>query len=175
MRASDHVLARLAEIGIDTAFVLYGGAMAEMADALSRQTAIRYVVSQHEQGAIFSAEGFAKSKQCPGLVIVTSGPGVGNIVTGLQNCFYDSTPLIAITGQVARKLMRPKGSTLRQLGFQETPAAEICRTITKYAVTVEGPEHLRHSLETAIIEATTGRPGPVLLDIPTDVQAMEMP
>ena len=175
MRASDHVLARLAEIGIDTATVLYGGAMAEMADALARQSAIKYRVFQHEQGAIFAAEGYAKSKQIPGLVIVTSGPGCGNIVTGLQNCFYDSTPLIAITGQVARKLMRPKGSTLRQLGFQETPAAEICRPITKYAVTIEGPEHLRHSLETAIIEATTGRPGPVLLDIPSDVQAMEMP
>ena len=175
MKASDHVLARLAEIGIDTASILYGGALAELADALARQSAIRYVVCQHEQACGFFAEGYAKAKGVPGLVIVTSGPGGQNLVTPIANCWYDGTPLIVIAGQVARKLIRPKGSPLRQLGFQECPIVEICRPITKYAVTVEGPEHLRHSLETAIIEATTGRPGPVLLDIPTDVQAMEMP
>ena len=175
MKVADYVLQRLAREGIDTAFLVYGGAMAEMADALARQSAISYVVAQHEQGAIFMAEGYSKSRGVPGCVITTSGPGFGNIVTGLQNCYYDSTPLIAICGQVATNLIRPRGSPLRQLGFQETPAAEIAAPITKYAVTVEGPEHLRFSLETAIIEAVTGRPGPCLLDIPIDVQKMEMP
>ena len=175
MLVADYVLQRLAREGIDTAFLVYGGAMAEMADALARQSAIRYVCCQHEQGAGFAAEGYSKAKGVPGLVIVTSGPGLGNIVTPLQNAYYDSVPLIAISGQVATNLIRPKGSPLRQLGFQETPAAEIARPITKYAVTVEGPEHLRHSLETAIIEAKGGRPGPCLLDIPTDIQKMEMP
>lgn len=173
MRFSDYVLERLAQEGIDTAFLVYGGAMGELADAFTRQTKIRYVCAQHEQGAVFMAEGYAKAKGIPGLVIVTSGPGGGNIVTGLQNCFYDSTPLIAISGQVSKNLIRPKASKLRQLGFQETPIVEIVRQITKYAVTVEGPEHGKFCVETAILEAMGGRPGPVLLDIPLDMQKAE--
>jgi acetolactate synthase-1/2/3 large subunit len=175
MNCADYVLKRLAKEGIDTATLLYGGAMAEIADAFTRQTAITYRVFQSEQGAIFAAEGYAKASLKPGLVIVTSGPGGGNIVTGLQNCFYDSVPLVAITGQVASNLITPKGSKLRQTGFQECDIVSIVRPITKYAVTVQGPMHLAYSLETAIREATHGRPGPVLLDVPTDVQRQDMP
>src|SRR5256885_405693 len=96
MRFSDYCLTRLAREGIDTAFLVYGGAMSELAEAFTRQSAIRYVCAQHEQGAVYMAEGYAKTKGVPGLVIVTSGPGGGNIVTGLQNCYYDSLPLIAL-------------------------------------------------------------------------------
>lgn len=174
MRFADHVLERLAQEGIDTAFLVYGGAMGELADAFTRQNKIRYVCAQHEQGAVFMAEGYAKASGRPGVVIVTSGPGLGNIVTGLQNAYYDSVPLIAISGQVSKNLIRPKGSKLRQLGFQETPSVEIARPITKYAALVEGPEHGKFCIETAIKEAMGGRPGPVLLDIPLDVQKAEM-
>lgn len=175
MKLSDHILKRLSEVGIDTCFLVYGGAMGELADAFTRQSKIRYVCAQHEQGAVFMAEGYAKVKGVPGFVLVTSGPGVGNIVTGLQNCYYDSTPLIAITGQVASTLTRPPKSPLRQRGFQETPAVEIVRPITKYAAMPEGATHAEFCLETAIKEAMGGRPGPVVLDIPIDIQRREMP
>lgn len=148
--------------------------MGEIADAFTRQSKIKYVCAQHEQGAVFMAEGYAKTKGVPGVVLVTSGPGGGNIVTGLQNCYYDSCPLVAITGQVSTELMRAPKSKLRQSGFQETPMVEIARPITKYAVTPAGPGHAKFCIETAIKEAKSGRPGPVVLDIPVDVQRAEV-
>jgi acetolactate synthase-1/2/3 large subunit len=174
VRVSDLILQRLADAGTDTVFLVYGGAMGELADAFTRQDRVRYVCAQHEQGAVFMAEGYAKVRGVPGAVLVTSGPGGGNIVTGLQNCFYDSTPLIALCGQVSSNLIRPKGSKLRQLGFQETSMREIARPITKYAVTVDGPAHAIYCIDTAIAEATFGRPGPVLLEVPLDVQKAEV-
>lgn len=174
MRVSDFLLKRLSEEGVDTVFLLFGGAMAEIADAFTRQSSIRYVCAQHEQGAVFMAEGYAKTKGVPGVVLVTSGPGGGNIITGLQNCYYDSVPLIAITGQVSTNLIRPPKSGLRQLGFQETPIVDIARPVTKYAVTPAGPLHAMFCIETAIKNAKEGRPGPVVLDIPADVQRAEI-
>ncbi len=172
MRVADYILRRLAAEGIDTAFMVYGGAMAELADAFLRQNAMRYVCAQHEQGAVFMAEGYAKAKGVPGVVIVTSGPGVGNIVTGLQNCYYDSVPLIVLAGQVSTQLLRPPESGLRQRGFQETPAVEIARPVTKaaYAVDSMSPDYLHQAIELC----RSGRPGPVLLDLPADIQRAEM-
>lgn len=169
MNVADHILKCLADEGIDTAFLVYGGAMSELAEAFTRQTRIRYVCAQHEQGAGFMAEGYAKAKGVPGVVITTSGPGGGNIVTCLQNAYYDSVPLIAITGQVATNLMRPKDSAIRQLGFQETPMVDIARPITKWAKTLL-PWSLEEDLKEALRECVSGRAGPVLLDIPVDVQ-----
>ena len=148
--------------------------MAELAEAFTRQLKMKYVCAQHEQGAGFMAEGYAKARGVPGFVITTSGPGAGNILTCLQNCYFDSTPLIAITGQVSSNLMRPPKSALRQRGFQEAPTVECVRPITKFAALVQGPLHGMYSLETAIKEAKSGRPGPVLLDIPSDVQRAEI-
>ena len=175
MRVSDYLLQRLAAEGIDTAFTVYGGAISELMDAFTRQSAIRYVCPHHEQAAVFAAEGYAKAKGVPGLVIVTSGPGGGNIVTGLQNAFYDSVPLIAITGQVTSRFIRPEGSPLRQLGFQETDIVGIVRPITKAAILVRDPEFFRLQLDQLIHTCKSGRPGPVLLDIPTDVQKCSLP
>ncbi len=177
MLVADFILKRLAQEGIDTAFLVYGGAMAELADAFTRQSAIKYVCAQHEQAAGFMAEGYAKAKAngVPGLAIVTTGPGGGNMVTPIQNAYYDSTPMIVLAGQVMKSLITPRGSKLRQVGFQETPIVDIVRPITKYASQVEGPLHAQISLETAILQAKGGRHGPVLLDIPTDIQRMEMP
>ena len=175
MQAADYILSRLADEEIDTAFLVYGGAMSELAEAFTRQTEIRYVVCQHEQAAIFAAEGYAKASGKPGLVIVTSGPGVGNIMTGLQNCYFDSVPLIALTGQVATNLMRPDGSPPRQLGFQETAAVGMARPVTKYAATVRLADALPVQLELAIRAARDGRPGPALLDLPVDIQRAQVP
>lgn len=168
MRVSDYILACLADEGITHAFTVYGGAISEMLDAFTRQDRIRYVCPHHEQAAVFAAEGYAKTKGVPGLVIVTSGPGGGNIVTGLQNCYYDSTPLIAICGQVNSKFIRPDDS-VRQLGFQETEMCAIARPITKYAKLIRNAGEVVESLECAIRICKEGRRGPVLLELPGDI------
>ncbi len=168
MLVSEYLIDRLADEGIDTAFLVYGGAIGAIGDALARQTRMRYVCPHHEQAAVFAAEGYAKVKGVPGLVIVTSGPGGGNIITGLQNCFYDSTPLIAICGQVNSRFIRPT-TKMRQLGFQETPISLIARPITKYSVLVKDAAKIKQVLEHAIHTCMAGRRGPVLLDIPGDI------
>ena len=173
MRVSDLILARLADAGVDTVFLVYGGAMGEIADAFTRQDRIRYVCAIHEQGAVFMAEGYAKAKGVPGVVLVTSGPGGGNIVTGLQNCYYDSTPLIALCGQVSTNLIRPEGSNLRQLGFQETPMCDIAYSVVKWTAQV-AHKVAAAQIDMAIRECIGPRPGPVVLDIPLDVQKAEV-
>lgn len=172
MRVADYLLERLAAEGIDTAFMVYGGAMGELADAFTRQNAMRYVCAQHEQAAGFMAEGYAKTKGVPGLAIATSGPGGGNLVTAIQNCYYDSIPCVFITGQVNSKFMRPD-LQVRQLGFQETPIVDMVRPITKYAKTIISASQIAQAVTDAIGYARVGRPGPVLLDLPVDVQKAE--
>lgn len=176
MNVADYLLTRIALAGCDTAFMVYGGAIGEIMDAFTRQSAMRYVVGQHEQACGFAAEGYAKAKGAPGCVIVTSGPGGGNIVTALQNAYYDSVPLIAISGQVATNLMRRAGSRLRQNGFQETPMVEIATPITKFAGVVPAPSYgyTEAFIDGAIRMASEGRPGPVLLDVPLDVQRAKL-
>lgn len=176
MRVSDYILSRLADEGITHAFTVYGGAISELIDAFLRQDKITYVCPHHEQGAGFMAEGWAKAKgnAIPGLAIVTSGPGGGNLVTPIQDCFYDSTPCIFITGQVNSKFIRPT-KAIRQLGFQETDIVGIVKPITKYATLVTRAEDIRHTLTRAIHECLEGRKGPVLLDIPGDIQKCTMP
>jgi len=173
MRVSDYMLKRLAEAEIDKAFCVYGGAISELMDAFTRQTAIQYIVPIHEQAAGFMAEGYAKMKRVPGVAIATSGPGGGNLVTPIQNCFYDSTPAIFITGQVQSRFMRPNDE-MRQFGFQETPIVDIVRPITKWAHCVKDPATIRMVMDRALMECMSGRKGPGLLDIPIDVQKMEV-
>ena len=173
MRVSDYILQRLADEGIDTAFTVYGGAISELMDAFTRQDKIRYVCAQHEQAAGFMAEGYAKVKGVPGLAIATSGPGGQNLVTAIANCYYDSVACIFITGQVSTNLMR-KTTELRQFGFQECPIVDIVRPITKYAETVKNSNMIKYSLYLAIQYCKEGRPGPVLLDIPGNIQKEEV-
>ena len=173
MRISDYILKRLSEAGIDTAFVVYGGAISELMDAFTRQDKVRYVVTIHEQAAGFAAEGYAKAKGIPGCAIATSGPGGGNLVTPIQDCFYDSTPAIFITGQVQSRFIRPT-EQMRQLGFQETPIVDIVMPITKWAYCVTNPQQIAWAMDNALRICKSGRPGPVLLDIPIDVQKTEI-
>ena len=173
MRVSDYVLKRLAEAGIDTAFCVYGGAISELMDAFTRQHRVRYVVPIHEQAAGFAAEGWAKTRGLPGCAIATSGPGGGNLIVPIQNCYYDSTPAIFITGQIQVRFMRPNDE-MRQFGFQETPIVDIVRPITKWAYCVKDPESIRIAMDRALFECMHGRRGPVLLDIPIDVQKAEI-
>ena len=173
MNVSEYAVQRLVDRGIDTCFALYGGAVSDLFDALPGR--MRYVICQHEQACSFAAEGWAKASGKPGLVIVTSGPGGGNIVTGLQNCFFDGVPLIALVGQVATRFMRPRESALRQLGFQECDMVSVARPITKYARTVMAAEEIGWTMDQALHLASAGRPGPVLIEIPNDVQRATLP
>lgn len=169
MNVADHLLARLADEGIDLVTLVYGGAISEIADALTRQNRIRYVCPFTEAASAFMAEGYAKAKGIPGVAIGTSGPGGQNMVTGIANCFFDSVPCIFITGQVQSRFMRPN-KQIRQLGFQEWDAVSCVREITKYAETIREPGTFPAILDYAISLCKSGRPGPVLLDIPIDIQ-----
>lgn len=152
---------------VDYVFLVYGGAIAPLVEKIP-ESGLKYVCPMHEQSASFMAEGYAKVHGF-GVAISTSGPGAHNMVTGIANCYYDSTPCLFITGQVARNLMRPDES-FRQVGFQETPITEIVRPITKYAATVMDPAQALPILDMAIFLAKHGRPGPVLIDLPVDIQ-----
>ena len=169
MKVADYVINQLAERGIKDVFVVYGAANGDLIDAFTRNEDIRYVAVMHEQGGGFAAEGWAKVKGEIGGAIATRGPGGMNFVTSIGNCFYDSIPCLFITGQINSNFMRPDES-IRQIGFQETDIVNICKPITKYAKLVEKPEDIKYELQRAIYEATSGRPGPVLLDIPINVQ-----
>jgi acetolactate synthase-1/2/3 large subunit len=164
---SDAILARLA-LEVDTVFGVYGGAIAELWDAFTRQDKLKYVCPMHEQSASFMAEGYSKVHGF-GVAMSTSGPGGLNMVTGIANCFYDSTPCLFITGQVQTRFIKPSPE-IRQLGFQETDIVSIVKPITKYAVMVTDPTQALDQLELAIHMAKTGRPGPSLIDLPVDIQ-----
>ncbi len=172
MLVADYVIERLAEY-TDYVFQIYGSASASLVDAFHRYDKPKLVCMQHEQGATFAAEGYTKTTNKLGVVLVTSGPGAMNCVTGLGNAFYDSFPMLVITGQVNSKFMRPHDG-IRQIGFQETDIVSIVKPITKYAKTVLKAEDIRYELEKAIYLAMEGRPGPVLLDLPLDVQKQEI-
>lgn len=163
---SDAILARLS-LEVDLVFGVYGGAIAELWDAFTRSD-LKYVCPMHEQAAGFMAEGYAKVRGF-GVAMATSGPGGLNMVTAIANCYYDSTPVLFITGQVQRQFIK-QSPLVRQLGFQETDIVSIVKPITKYAETMMEPESVSEKLDFAIKTAKEGRPGPVLLDIPVDVQ-----
>ncbi|MFA5173829.1 MAG: thiamine pyrophosphate-binding protein [Candidatus Pacearchaeota archaeon] len=173
MRVADYILNRLSNEGIKDVFVLYGGACAGMIDAFTKIDKIRYKVMQHEQAAGFAAEGYAKASNGLGAAIVTSGPGAQNLVTPIANCYYDSTPVIFLTGQVPIDHLK-QNKKARQLGFQETPICEIVAPITKYSKMITHPEEIKYELDKAIYLAKSGRPGPVLLDLPQDIQIKEI-
>ena len=171
IKLADFVISYLADLNVDKIFVVYGAANGDLIDAFSRTNKTQYVAIMHEQAGGFAAEGYAKVKEknIPGVTIATSGPGGMNLVTPIGNFYYDSTPGIFITGQINSQFMRPD-SQIRQVGFQETDIVEIVKPITKYAKLIKDPETIKYELEYAYHIATTGRPGPVLLDIPMDVQ-----
>lgn len=173
MKVADFVINYLGSYGIDTAFIVSGAANGNLIDAFSRTDKMKYVVAMHEQAAGFAAEGYAKVSGKPGLAIATSGPGGMNLITPMGNCFYDSVPCIFLTGQINSGFLRPD-PVIRQLGFQETDIVAIASPLTKYATMVKDPNDIKRELEKALFYATHGRPGPVLLDIPMDIQKKEV-
>ncbi len=153
----------LADQGVEVIFGYPGGAVLPIYDALFQDGRIRHVLVRHEQGATHMAEGYARSTGRPGVVLVTSGPGATNAVTGITDALMDSIPMVVITGQVPTSLI---GSD----AFQEADTVGITRHITKHNYLVKDPARLSEVVHEAFHIATSGRPGPVVIDIPKDVQ-----
>lgn len=171
MRVADLIVEYLAKAGVEHVFTVCGGGAIFLCDALAKSK-IKYVSCHHEQAATMAAEGYARVRNGLGAVFVTSGPGGTNTVTGVTGAWTDHVPMIVISGQSF--LNQTIGDTgVRTLGVQEINIVDIVRPVTKYAEMVRHPELIRWHLEKAIHLATTGRPGPVWLDIPADVQNMQ--
>ncbi len=173
MRASDWIAKFLAAQRVDAVYEVAGGMIANFIDALHRDGQVRIVACHHEQAAGFAAEGHARMNGIPGVAMGTSGPGAINLLTALGSCHFDSTPAVFITGQVNRSEQK-RERPIRQLGFQETDVAAMAAPIAKAAMRVESIEDLPRLLTEAFTLARTGRPGPVLVDIPLDLQLAEV-
>jgi acetolactate synthase I/II/III large subunit len=173
MKASDYIAAFLDEQGVTHVFELVGGMITHMLDSLNRQGRVSIVSMHHEQAAAFAAEGFGRMKGVPGVAMATSGPGATNLLTAIGSCYFDSTPAVFITGQVNRSELRG-ARPVRQLGFQETDIVSMALPITKASWRVDDPEDIPSLLAQAFSTALSGRPGPVLLDIPMDLQRADI-
>jgi acetolactate synthase-1/2/3 large subunit len=177
MRLSDYVMKTLADKGVDTAFLVTGGMAMFLDDALAGEPRIKSVCCHHEQGASYAAEGYGHVSGRPALVCVTAGPGAINSMSGVFGAFVDSVPMIVLAGQAKRELLRSTYNFVpnpRQLGEQEVDSVAMTAPITKYANRITDRSRVRFELEKAFYIATTGRPGPVWLEIPTDVQSAEV-
>ncbi len=164
MTGSDVVVQSIINHGVDTIFAYPGGASMPLHQALTRfKDRLRTILPRHEQGGGFAAQGYARSTGKPGVCMATSGPGATNLVTAIADAKMDSVALVAITGQVKTRVIGTDA-------FQETPIVEVCRGITKHSYLVTDVENLARVMREAFHLAVTGRPGPVLIDIPKDVQ-----
>jgi acetolactate synthase I/II/III large subunit len=175
MKLSDYVIDFVVRLGVKHVFLVPGGGAMHLNDSLSRRNEIQFVCNLHEQASAIAAENYSKATNHLGVALVTTGPGATNAITGLVGAWLDSTPCIFISGQVKRadRMWRADGTPLgvRQVGVQEVDIVPIVQSVTKYAVTITDPQTIRFHLEKAAHLAATGRPGPVWIDIPLDVQA----
>jgi acetolactate synthase-1/2/3 large subunit len=172
MKASDYVIEFLQAQGVHCIFEVAGGMITHIIDSAYKKNL--HLVSMHfEQAAAFAADGMARISGIPAVAMATSGPGATNMLTGIGSCYFDSVPALFLLGQVNRS--EQKGSRpIRQLGFQETDIVSMAAPITKGAFRVKSPEELPNLLESAFMLSRSGRPGPVVLDIPFDVQRAEI-
>lgn len=173
MKLSDYVASFLAEQGVRHVFLITGGAAVHLVDSIGRNPDIDYICVQHEQAGAMAAEAYSRVTQNLGVALATSGPGATNLVTGVCCAYFDSIPTLFITGQVPQSQLK-RDYLVRQLGFQETDVVSMFKSITKSAVLVDSPERIKYFLEQAVYLAKSGRPGPVLLDIPDDIQRAEV-
>ncbi|MBI3589588.1 MAG: thiamine pyrophosphate-binding protein [Candidatus Liptonbacteria bacterium] len=181
MKLTDYLVDFIAKRGTQHIFSVTGGSVAHLVDAIGRRFAekgdLNYVCMQHEQAAAMAAENYSRIGPGIGVAIATSGPGATNLITGICDCYFDSIPALFITGQVnVRESIESVEGPLRprQLGFQETDIVNIVKPITKYAIWISDPSRIRYELEKAYWIATTGRPGPVLIDLPMNLQVTDI-
>ncbi len=174
MRLADYVMSFVAQQGVKHVFLVTGGGAMHLNDALARCSDLSFVCNHHEQASAIAAENYSKATNNLGVALVTTGPGGTNAITGVVGAWLDSTPMLVISGQVKRadRMYRPDGTRLgvRQRGSQEVDIISLVAPVTKYAVTIDDPQSIRYHLEKAVHLARAGRPGPVWIDIPIDVQ-----
>ncbi|WP_372717021.1 thiamine pyrophosphate-binding protein [Novipirellula sp.] len=169
MKATDYIARYLSEKKVSAVFEMSGGMITHLLDSIHQLGKTKIVSTHHEQAAAFAAEGYGRMTGIPGVAMATSGPGATNLLTGIGSCYFDSTPAVFITGQVNRH--EQKGDRkIRQLGFQETDIVAMARPITKDALMIRESADVPERLDYAFRAAVSGRPGPVLIDIPMDVQ-----
>jgi len=176
MRAADYIFKTLADFGTEHVFMVSGGGAMFLNDALGREKRIKYICNLHEQACAIAAEGYARISGKPGVINVTTGPGGTNAITGVMGAWVDSIPMIIISGQIKTSTMIStyKELALRSLGDQEINIVDIVKPITKYAVEVKKAEDIKSALDRAWYLCQNGRPGPVWLDIPLDIQSAEI-
>ena len=173
MQVADFVAEYLQRQGVSYVYEVIGGMITRLVDAIHRQGRIGLISVHHEQAAAFAADAMGRLTGIPGIAMGTSGPGATNLLTGIGSCYFDSVPAIFITGQVNRNEQKGNHPT-RQLGFQETDIVAMAMPITKAAWQINDPDQVLQILQQAFVLAMSGRPGPVLLDIPMDVQGAEI-
>lgn len=173
MRVCDYIISRLYDLNTKHVFLIAGGGAMFLNDAVVSHPKMKYVCNHHEQACAMAAEIYSRVTGNLGVAIVTSGPGGTNTITGVLGAWQDSTPCLFISGQAKRNqtVYNSGIATLRQFGTQEVNIIPIIKSITKFSTVVNKPELIRHDLEQAIYMANEGRPGPVWLDIPLDVQS----
>lgn len=173
IKLSDFIAEFLAKQGIRHVFAISGGASLHIIDSIAKRSDITYVCPAHEQAGAMAADAYARVTSNLGAALATSGPGATNMMTGVCCAYVDSVPVLYLTGQVATfRLKRDTG--VRQMGFQETDTVAVYTPVTKYAVLVDDPRRIRYELEKACYLARSGRPGPVVVDVPDDLQRMQI-
>jgi acetolactate synthase-1/2/3 large subunit len=170
MKLSDYVVSFLENLRVKNIFILAGGGAMHLVDSVGRSKSIRYICNHHEQAATIAAEAYARLTNNIGVALVTTGPGGTNTITGVIGAWLDSIPILVISGQVKIETTIINNTKLRQLGDQEINIIDIIRPITKYAVMVTNKNEIKYHLQKAIYLAKSGRPGPVWVDIPLDIQ-----
>lgn len=173
MKLSDYVMARVAGTGVRHVFMVPGGGCMHLVDSLGRSPKLQFVCNLHEQACAIAADAYSQYTNNLGVALVTTGPGGTNALTGVTGSWLDSIPTLILSGQVKRADLRTRRG-VRQMGFQEINIVDLARPITKYAVTIEDASSIRYHLDKALYLAKHGRPGPVWIDIPLDVQAAEI-
>jgi len=173
MKVSDFIAGFLFQQGIKHVFVVSGGAIIHSIDSVARHPGMSYVCVQHEQAAGAAADAYWRANGRVGTVMVTSGPGATNLTTSICNAYFDSVPMLCICGQVTTPRLRPNAQ-LRQKGFQETDIISLFSSITKYVYRVMDPLEIKYQLQKAMFIAQEGRMGPVALDIPDDLQRVDI-
>ena len=173
MKISDYVMEYIASLGVDTVFCVTGGGAMHLNNSLGQSEKLKGVFMLHEQGASIASEAYARIHEGYGACLVTSGPGVTNAVTGCVGSYIDSIPVIYISGQ-AKRADLVGNQKIRQFGIQEVDIISIVKSYTKYAVQVDSPEKIKYELEKAAFLANDGRPGPVWIDLPLDIQASDV-
>lgn len=175
MKGSEYIAKFLKAVGVDQVFQVQGGAISFMVDAIAREEGMKVICFQHEQAAAMAADALWRTNGQLGVSMATSGPGASNLITGIACGYYDSIPSLHITGQVnyeEQKLYR--GAAVRQAGFQQMDIVSMVRPVCKYAVNVTTHEEMRQELRHCVEQAYAGRMGPVLIDIPMNLQNAEM-